>query len=72
MSPHLGVMLTPQLQSEGPRVLTPVASATPQGPPWRALVCPAGQPVFFFFNTFIMVKLTLFKAYDLVTFDLCP
>ena len=73
MKPHLGVMLTPQLQSEGPRVLTPMASATPQGPPWRALVCLAGQPVFFFFfNTFIMVKLILFKAYDLITFDLCP
>lgn len=75
MPPHSGVVLTPQLQSEGPRVLTPVASAAPQGPPRRALVCLAGQSFFFLkkkTQTFIMVKLTLFKASDLITFDLCP
>lgn len=75
MPPRSGVVLTPQLQSEGPRVLTPVASAAPQGPPRRALVCLAGQSFFFFKKkkqTFIMVKLTLFKASDLITFDLCP
>lgn len=45
MSPCSGVALIPQLRSEGPCVLTPVALAARQGPP---LVCLAGQPVFFF------------------------
>ena len=71
MPPHSGMALIPQLRSEEPCVLTPVALAARQGPP---LVCLAGQPVFFLLknNTFIMVKLTLSKAYDLITFDLCP
>lgn len=48
MPPRSGVVLTLQLQSEGPRVLTPVASAAPQGPPRRALVSLTGQSFFFF------------------------
>lgn len=44
-------------------------------PPGPSSSLSSRSACFFFFlknNTFIMVKLTLSKAYDLITFDLCP